>query len=125
MPQEAKGFGPNFPVSAGFEDHTLLALLALADVALRGLSNIVPEHFVGLARAFEGGLAKATELHQRILPLMTIYAVSDPGLGAAKLTTKKLGFPPSPAVCGPILPTPRDFEEAIEPTGLLPVWGET
>jgi 4-hydroxy-tetrahydrodipicolinate synthase len=80
-------------------------------------------------RAFEGGdLAKATELHRRILPLMAIYTLSDPGLGAAKLAMKKLGVPLSPTVRGPALPAPPDSEEAIEATleaaGLMPVQGE-
>jgi dihydrodipicolinate synthase/N-acetylneuraminate lyase len=88
-----------------------------------------PELFVGLVRAFDDGdLAKATELHRRILPLLAIYTLSDPGLTAAKLAMKKLGFRLSPTVRGPALPTPPNPEEAIEATleaaGLLPVQGE-
>jgi len=60
---EAKGVGPTFTVLVGFEDLSLPALLARANIAIRrNLSNIVPELFVGLVRAFENGLAKATEL---------------------------------------------------------------
>lgn len=125
---EAKESRPDFTVLVGFEDQILPALLAGADGAICGLSNIAPELFVGLVRAFEGGdLAKATELHRRILPLMAIYTLSDPGLGAAKLAMKKLGVPLSPTVRGPALPAPPDSEEAIEATleaaGLLPVQG--
>jgi dihydrodipicolinate synthase/N-acetylneuraminate lyase len=89
-----------------------------------------PELFVGLVRAFDDGdLAKATELHRRILPLLAIYTLSDdPGLTAAKLAMKKLGFRLSPTVRGPALPTPPNPEEAIEATleaaRLLPVQGE-
>jgi 4-hydroxy-tetrahydrodipicolinate synthase len=127
--REAKESSPDFTVLVGFEDQILPALLAGADGAICGLSNIAPELFVGLVRAFEGGdLAKATELHRRILPLMSIYTLSDPGLGAAKLAMKKLGVPLSPTVRGPALPAPPDSEEAIEATleaaGLLPVHGE-
>ena len=127
--REAKEFRPDFMVLVGFEDQILPALLAGADGAICGLSNIAPELFVGLVRAFEGGdLAKAMELHRRILPLMAIYTLSDPGLGAAKLAMKKLGVPLSPTVRGPALPAPPDSEEAIEATleaaGLLPVQGE-
>jgi dihydrodipicolinate synthase/N-acetylneuraminate lyase len=92
------------------------------------LSNIAPEPFVGLARDFEGDLAKATELHRSILPLMAIYASSKPGLGAAKLVMKELGFPLSPTVHGPALPAPPNSREAIEATleavELLKVQGE-
>jgi 2-dehydro-3-deoxy-D-pentonate aldolase len=127
--REAKESRPDFTVLVGFEDQILPALLAGADGAICGLSNIAPELFVGLVRTFEGGdLTKAAELHRRILPLMSIYTLSDPGLGAAKLAMKKLGFPLSPAVRGPALPAPTDSEEAIEATleaaGLLPVQGE-
>jgi 2-dehydro-3-deoxy-D-pentonate aldolase len=123
---ETKETRPDFTVLAGFEDQILPALLAGADGAICGLSNIAPELFVGLVRAFESGdLAKATELHRRILPLMAIYTLSDPGLGAAKLAMKKLGVPLSSTVRGP---APPDSEEAIEATleaaGLLPVQGE-
>lgn len=127
--REAKESRPDFTVLVGFEDQILPALLAGADGAVCGLSNIAPELFVGLVRAFEGGdLAKATELHRRILPLMEIYTSSDPGLGAAKLAMKKLGVPLSPTVRGPALPTPTDSEEAVEATleaaGLPPVRGQ-
>jgi 2-dehydro-3-deoxy-D-pentonate aldolase len=127
--REAKEPRPDFTVLVGFEDQILPALLAGADGAICGLSNIAPELFVGLVRAFEDGdLAKAAELHRRILPLMAIYTLSDPGLGAAKLAMKKLGVPLSPTVRGPALPAPTDSEEAIEATleaaGLLPVQRE-
>ena len=127
--REAKEARPDFTVLVGFEDQILPALLAGADGAICGLSNIAPELFVNLVRAFEGGdLTKAAELHRRILPLMAIYTLSDPGLGAAKLAMKKLGVPLSPTVRGPALPAPTDSEEAIEATleaaGLLPVQRE-
>ncbi len=127
--RKAKESSPDFTVLVGFEDQILPALLAGADGAICGLSNIAPELFVGLVRAFEDGdLAKAAELHRRILPLMAIYTLSDPGLGAAKLAMKKLGVPLSPTVRGPALPAPPDSEETIEATleaaGLLPVQGE-
>ena len=129
MLREAKGSRPDFTVLVGFEDQILPALLAGADGAICGLSNIAPELFVSLVRAFEGGdLAKSAELHRCILPLMSIYTLSDPGLGAAKLAMKKLGVPLSPTVRGPALPAPPDSEETIEATieaaGLLPVQGE-
>ena len=126
---EAKESRPDSMVLVGFEDQILPALLAGADGAICDLSNIAPERFVGLVRDFEGGdLAKATELHRRILPLMSIYTLSDPVLGAAKLAMKKLGFPLSPTVRGPALPAPLNSEGVIEATleaaRLLPVQGE-
>ena len=127
--REAKEPRPDFTVLVGFEDQILPALLAGAHGAICGPSNIAPELFVGLVRALEGGdLVKATELHRRILPLMAIYTLSDPGLGAAKLAMKKLGIPLSPTVRGPALSAPPESDKAIEATleaaGLLSVQGE-
>ena len=127
--QEVKESRSDSTVLVGVEDQILPALLTAADGAICGLSNIAQELFVDLVRAFgDGDLAKATELHQRILPLISIYTLSDPGLGAAKLAIKKLGFPLSSTVRGPALPAPPDSKEAIEAAleaaGLLTVQGE-
>ena len=108
--REAKGFETNFTVLVGFADQSLPALLAGVDRAIRGVSNIDPE------------------LHRRILPLMAICALSGAGLGAAKFPTKKLGFPHSPTMRAPTLPTPLNSEEAVEArvgsARLLPVQAE-
>ncbi len=113
--REVKEVRPDFVVLVGFEDQILPALMAGADGSICGLSNIAPELFVGLVRAFEGGdLTRAAELHRRVLQLTSMYALSDPGLGATKLAMKKLGVPISPTVRGPALPVPPDSEEAIE-----------
>ena len=126
--REVKPVRPDFAVLVGFEDQILPSLLAGSDGAISGLSNIAPELFVGLVRAFESeDLEKAAELHRRILPLMAMYELSDPGLGATKLAMKKLGVPISPTVRGPALPaTPEahaDIEAALEGAGLTPVPG--
>ena len=59
---------------------------------------------------------------------MTIYALSDPGVSAAKLAMKKLGVPLSPAMCGLALYAPPSSEKtidtALEAAGLLPIRGE-
>ena len=112
----------------GFEGQILPALLAGADVAMRSLPNTTPDLFVGVVRTFErSDLAKATELHQRILPLVAVYTLSDSGLGSAKLAMRKLGFLLSPTLRVSTLPAPLDSEEATETTleaaGLLPVQG--
>ncbi len=127
--RESKGSQPNFMALVGFEDWSLPALLTGAAGAIRSLPDAVPELFDGLVRTFEGGdLAKATELHRRILPLVAISTLGDPGLSSVELAIKKLGFPLSPTMRGPALPTPPNYEEAIETTleaaGLLPVQGE-
>jgi 2-dehydro-3-deoxy-D-pentonate aldolase len=123
---EVKPARPDFTVLAGFEDQILPGLLAGADGAISGLSNVAPELFVDLIRAFEkGDLATAAELHQRVLSLMTIGSYSDPILGAVKLAMKRLGVPISPTVRGPALPAPPEahtaIEDALEEAGLVPM----
>jgi 2-dehydro-3-deoxy-D-pentonate aldolase len=132
--RESNGSQPSLMALVGFEDWSLPALLTGAAGAICGLPNIAPELFNGLVRTFEDGdLAKATELHRRILPLVAIFTLGSPGLSSMKLAMKKLGFPLSPTMRGPTmrspaLPTPPNYEEAIETTlkaaGLLPVQGE-
>ena len=126
---EVKPVRSDFVVLVGFEDQILPALLAGADGSIYGLSNIAPELFVDLVRAFEGGdLAGTAQLHRRVIHLMAMYALSDPGLSTTKLAVKKLGIPISPSVRGPALPVSPESEEAIdaalEAAGLLPVHRE-
>jgi dihydrodipicolinate synthase/N-acetylneuraminate lyase len=126
---EVKTVRSDFAVLVGFENQILSGLMAGADGSICGLSNIAPALFVGLVRAFEAGdLAEVARLHRRVLHLMAMYVLSDPGLGATKLTMQKLGVPISPTVRGPALPVPSESEEAIDAAlkaaGLLPVHRE-
>ena len=121
--RDVKPVRPDFSVLVGFEDQILPSLLAGSDGAISGLSNIAPELFVNLVRAFEDGdLQRAAELHRRVLSLMAMYELSDPGLGATKLAMQKLGVPITPTVRGPALPAPQEshagIEAALEGAGL-------
>jgi dihydrodipicolinate synthase/N-acetylneuraminate lyase len=126
---EVKTVRSDFAVLVGFEDQILPTLMAGANGSICGLSNIAPALFVGLVQAFEAGdLAEVARLHRRVLHLMAMYVLSDPGLGATKLAMQKLGVPISPTVRGPALPVPPESEEAIDAAlkaaGLLPVHRE-
>lgn len=113
--REVRPVREDFTVLPGFEDQLLPGLLAGADGGISGLSNVAPELFVGLVRAFErGDLDEAAQRHRRVLSLMALGGHSDPPMGAIKLAMKKLGVPISPTVRGPALPAPPESEEAIE-----------
>jgi 2-dehydro-3-deoxy-D-pentonate aldolase len=113
--REVKPVRDDFSVLAGFEDQILPSLLAGADGAISGLSNVAPELFVNLIRAFErSDLQKAAELHRRVLKLMVLGGCSDPPIGAIKLAMKKLDVPISPTVRGPALPAPEEAHEKVE-----------
>ncbi|HZC18874.1 MAG TPA: dihydrodipicolinate synthase family protein, partial [Rubrobacteraceae bacterium] len=122
---EVKPVRSGFAVLAGFEDQILPAILAGADGAISGLSNVAPELFVNLVKsAGEGDLETAAELHRRVLSLLALGTHSDPPVGAIKLAMKKLDVPISPTVRGPALSAPPEAEEDIEAAlhvaGLLP-----
>ncbi len=113
--REVRPARPDFSVLAGWEDLILPALLAGADGSICALANVAPKLFVDLVRsARDGDLARAAELHRRVLSLTALAAHSDTPLGAVKLAMKRLGVPLSPAVRGPALPAPPDAEEGIE-----------
>lgn len=124
--RETKAARADFTVLVGFEDQILPSILAGGDGAISGLSNVAPELFVGLVEsARSGDLETAAGLHRRVLALMRLYALSDPGMGAIKLAMSLLGVPLSPTVRGPALPAPPESREeisaALEEAGLSPV----
>jgi 4-hydroxy-tetrahydrodipicolinate synthase len=111
--QKIKPARPDFSVLCVWEDLILPSLLAGADGSICAFANVAPELFVTLVdSARSGDLARAAQLHRRVLTLVTLGAHSDPPIGAIKLAMKKLGVPISPTVRGPALPATD--EEAIE-----------
>lgn len=122
--REVKPARPDFSVLVGSENDILPSMLAGGDGAVCGLANVTPELFVRLVRAVQNNdLSRAAELHRRILILMELYDLSDPGLAALKEAMKMLGVPIHPAVRGPALPVPPGSRSTIarvlERAGLL------
>ncbi len=115
---------PDFSVLSGWEDLILPSLLAGADGSICAFANVAPELFVELVHSAQSGdLAKAADLHRRVLSLLTLGAYSDPPIGAIKVAMRKLGVPISPAVRGPALPATdeQSIENVLRDTGLLAV----
>ena len=124
--QEVKAARPDFAVLSGWEDLILPSLIAGADGSICAFANVAPGLFVDLVRtAKNGDLARATELHRRVLKLVTLGVYSDPPIGAIKLAMKVLGVPISPAVRGPALPATEEesIEAVLREVGLSPVSG--
>ena len=120
--REVKRVRPDFSVLSGWEDLILPSLLAGADGSICAFANVAPELFVNLVEAARNGdLARAAELHRRVLSLVTLGAHSDPAIGAVKLAMRKLGVPISPNVRGPALPATDEqgIEAVLKETGLL------
>ena len=113
--REVKRERPEFSVLCGWEDLVLPSLLAGADGSICAFANVAPGLFVDMVRsAREGDLTRATELHRRVLALVTLGAYSDPAIGAIKLAMNILGVPISPAVRGPALPAPEGARAGVE-----------
>jgi hypothetical protein len=122
--REAKRVRPDFSVLSGWEDLILPSLLAGADGSICAFANVAPEVFIELVRsAQDGNLGKASELHRRVLSLLTLGAYSDPPIGAIKVAMRKLGVPISPAVRGPALPATdeQSIEAVLKEAGLLEI----
>ena len=120
--REVKRVRPDFSVLSGWEDLILPSLLAGADGSICAFANVAPELFVNLVRAAQDGdLARAAELHRRVLSLTTLGAYSDPPIGAIKVAMKQLGVPISPIVRGPALPATDEqgIEAVLKDVGLL------
>lgn len=113
--REVRKVRPDFAVLVGFEDQILPAMLAGADGAISGLSNVAPDLFVALMRAAAGNdLAAAAALHRRVLALMELYELSSPGMGAVKAAMAARGLLDSAAVRGPASPVaPRDRDAVL------------
>src|SRR5919205_4267558 len=92
--REVKPVRSDFAVLAGFEDQILPSLLAGADGAISGFSNVAPELFVDLVRSVrEGDLTRAAELHRRVAFLPGISGLHEPPIRDVKPAIKKLGVP--------------------------------
>jgi 2-dehydro-3-deoxy-D-pentonate aldolase len=105
----------DFSMLSGWEDLILPSLLAGADGSICAFANVAPELFVNLLHsARDDNLKRATELHRRVLSLVTLGGYSDPPISAIELAMNKLGVPISPVVRGPALPNPEEAHERVE-----------
>jgi len=113
--REAKRLRPDFSVLSGWEDLILPSLLAGADGSICALAKVAPKLFVELVHSAQSGdLAKAAELHRRVLSLITFGVYSNPPISAIKLAINKLGVLIFPAVRGPALLVPEEAHEKVE-----------
>nr|WP_243297781.1 dihydrodipicolinate synthase family protein [Bacillus litorisediminis] len=92
---ETKKVRKDFAVFAAFDDLVLPALQMGAAGAINGTSVFAPAYSVNLYNSYrEGEYEKALELHQKLLPLMSIYELSQPLFLAIKETVNQavLGY---------------------------------
>lgn len=100
--QVVKAERPEFTVLSGFDEYLIPNLMAGGDGVLCGLTNIVPEIFAGLLKAYqEKDFAKVTKAQTKISILMNLYDVTNPFIAGIKGAVQLRGVPISTAVRKP------------------------
>lgn len=92
--QRVKPERPDFSVLSGFDEYYLANRISGGDGVLCGLTNIVPELFVEMHRAYErGDLAAAGRCARKVAGLMRIYEVTDLFIVGMKAALKEACLP--------------------------------
>jgi 2-dehydro-3-deoxy-D-pentonate aldolase len=90
---------PDFRILVGAADLVLPAMLAGADGTIAAIANVFPEAMVELVGAARSGdLARAAQVHRRVLRLLAVPALSTPPILALKAAAQALGAPLRPVV---------------------------
>lgn len=121
---EVKKVNPDFSVLVGFDDHLLNNLAMGGDGAMCGTPNFAPHLAVGIYQSYmRGDMARAVELHRKLLVLMRIYSLGMPAISALKVACQLCGLPVKPHVRGPAgeasSATVARVKELLEEAGLL------
>ena len=92
--QAVKPVRPDFSVLSGFDEYYTVNRISGGDGTLTGLTNVAPELFVKMHRAYESGdLAVALRCAEQIAGLMRIYAVTPLFITGMKAAVRAAGLP--------------------------------
>lgn len=93
---------PDFSVLSGFDEYYVPNRIAGGNGVLCGLTNVEPETFVGMDRAWRSGdFGSALSCAQRVSKLMRLYDQSDLFISAIKEAVKSKGLSISTSVREP------------------------
>lgn len=93
---------PDFAVFSGFDEYYFVNRISGGNGIITGLTNVEPETFVALHKAYEAGdFATATAAARRISHLMKVYDAADLFISAIKGGVKVKGLPISTDINGP------------------------
>ena len=110
----ARAVNPDFTVFSGFDEYYLVNRVSEGSGVLCGLTNVEPETFVKMHRAYESGdYATAVACAERISKLMAIYDVCDLFVSAIKAAVKVKGLPISTKIFEPAVQATEADEAAI------------
>jgi len=85
---------PDFTILSGFDEYLLPNLMAGGDGVLCGLTNIVPELFISLLKAYRANdFEKVIAKQAKISTLMKIYDVTNPFISGIKGAVTLKGVP--------------------------------
>lgn len=102
--QAVKQQRPEFTILSGFDEYLLPNLMAGGDGVLCGLTNVVPEVFSELLKAYETkDFGKVMRLNKKVSILMNLYDVSQPFIGAIKGAVAARGVAINPTVKEPAM----------------------
>lgn len=112
----ARAVNPEFTVFSGFDEYYLVNRVSGGNGVLSGLTNVEPETFVRMHRAYqEGDYATAVEAAERISHLMAVYDVCDLFISSIKVAVMVKGLPVSTKVFEPaVQATPEQVERIRE-----------
>ncbi|MGF6952244.1 4-hydroxy-tetrahydrodipicolinate synthase [Neobacillus sp. B4I6] len=100
--QGVKSAVKDFSVFSGFDEYLVPNLMAGGDGVLCGLTNVVPELFCKLFKAYQGGdFSTVVTSQQKISELMSIYDASQPFVAAMKTAVMLTGRTMIPMVKAP------------------------
>lgn len=105
---------PRFCVLSGFDEYYLPNRIAGGNGVLCGLTNVEPETFVTLHRAFESGdHATGLAAARRVSHLMALYDCADLFISAIKGAVRAKGLPIDTGIAAPSQPLSKDQWERI------------
>ncbi|KAB7791067.1 dihydrodipicolinate synthase family protein [Bifidobacterium leontopitheci] len=105
---------PDFSVLSGFDEYYTPNRIAGGNGVLCGLTNVVPEDFAAMHRAWQkGDYATALDHAKRISKLMAVYGQADLFIGAIKEAVRVKGLPIDTTIREPQVPLTDGQKAAI------------
>lgn len=102
MIQLVKAERPDFTVLSGFDEYLIPNLMAGGDGVIGGMTNVAPELFAGLLKAYRANdFEKVVAAQAKVSTLMKIYDVTNPFIAAIKGAVALKGVSISTAVRQP------------------------
>lgn len=99
---EARRVNPSFSVLSGFDEYYIVNRVSGGNGVLCGLTNVEPETFVSMHRAWQAGdYATAVAAAERISHLMRLYDTADLFISAIKGAVRAKGLPISTSIHEP------------------------